>query len=114
MLLKKDLDVDASAVHRVGRKAEDRCRPIIARFVCREDRDRVWAERGRIKRSTTYTDAYITEDYAKAIQDEQKKLIKAMMKARNEYGLGNAKVKGRYLYINSDRYDHKSIPDHLR
>ena len=72
----KDLDVDASeirfhaAVHRVGRKAEDRCRPIIARFVCREDRDRVWAQRGRIKRSTTYTDAYITEDYAKAIQDE--------------------------------------------
>ena len=74
-VIKKDLDVDASeirfhAVHRVGRKAEDRCRPIIVRFVCREDRDRVWAERGRIKRSTTYTDAYITEDYAKAIQDE--------------------------------------------
>ena len=76
-VIKKDLDVDASeirfhAVHRVGRKAEDRCRPIIARFVCREDRDCVWAERGRIKRSTTYTDAYITEDYAKAIQEERK------------------------------------------
>ena len=50
----------------------------------------------------------------KAIQDERKKLIKVMMKARNEYGLGSGKVKGRYLYIKSDRYDHKSIPDHLR
>ena len=43
------------------KKAEDRCRPIIARFVCREDRDRVWLERGKIKQSTTYPEAYITE-----------------------------------------------------
>ena len=59
-------------VHRVGKKAEDRCGPIIARFVCREDRDRVWLERGKIKQSTTYPDAYITEDYARAIQEERK------------------------------------------
>ena len=42
------------------------------RFVCREDRDRVWLERGKIKQSTTYPDAYITEDYARAIQEERK------------------------------------------
>ena len=71
------------AVHRVGKKAENRCRPIIARFVCREDRDRVWLERGKI----------ITEDYARAIQEERKKLMKAMMKARDDHGLKNAKVK---------------------
>ena len=36
------------------------------------------------------------------------------MKARDEHGLRNAKFKGRHLYINSDRYDHKSIPDYLK
>ena len=29
-------------------------------------------------------DAYITADYAKAIQDERKKLIKAMFKAKEQ------------------------------
>ena len=98
------------AVHRVGKKVEDRCRPIISRFVCREDRDRVWLERGKIKQSTTYPDAYITEDYAGAIQEERKKLIKAMMKARDDHGLKNVKVKGRLLYIDKDRYAHENIP----
>ena len=102
------------AVHRIGKKAEDRCRPIIARFVCREDRDRVWLERGKIKQSTTYPDAYITEDYARAIQEERKKLIKAMMKATDEYGLKNVKAKGRFLYIDENRYDHESIPGFLK
>ena len=82
--------------------------------VCREDRDRVWLERGKIKQSTTYSDAYITEDYARAIQEERKKLIKAMMKARDDHGLKNAKVKGRFLYINKDRYDHENIPGFLK
>ena len=64
-VIEKYLDVDTSqirfhAVHRVGKMSEDRCRPIIARFVCREDRNRVWIERGRIKNSTTYTVSYIT------------------------------------------------------
>lgn len=118
-VIEKDLSVDTSqirfhAVHRVGKMAEDRCRPIISRFVCREDRDRVWSQKGKIKKSTTYTDAYITENYAKAIHDEKRKLIKAMMKARDEHGLRNAKVKGRHLYTISDRYDHKRIPDYLK
>ncbi|KAL9958060.1 hypothetical protein ACROYT_G035027 [Oculina patagonica] len=49
-ILEKELGVDVSnirfhAVHRIGKKTEGRCRPIIARFVCREDRDRVWSVR---------------------------------------------------------------------
>ena len=96
------------------RPKPDRCRPIIARFVCRDDRDRVWLERGKIKQSTTYPDAYITKDYARAIQEERQKLIKAMMKARDEHGLKNVKVKGRFLYIDRNRYDHENIPGFLR
>ena len=98
------------AVHRIGKKAEDRCRPIIFRLVCREHRDRVWLERSKIKQSTTYPDAYMTEDYTRAIQEERKKLIKARMKARDARGLNNVKVKGRFLYIDKDRYDHENIP----
>ena len=41
-------------------------------LVCLEDRDCVWPERGKIKQPTTYSDAYITEDYARAIQEERK------------------------------------------
>ena len=41
-------------------------------LVCREGRDRVWLERSKIKQSTTYSDAYITEDYARSIQEEKK------------------------------------------
>ncbi len=39
------------------------------RFVSREDRNFVWAKRGQIKQSTVHADAYITEDFARAIQD---------------------------------------------
>ena len=62
---------------------------------------RVWLERGKIKQSTTYPGR--TEDYARAIQEERKKLIKAMIKARDEHGLKNVKVKGRFLYIDNSQ-----------
>ena len=39
-----------------------------------------------------YPDAYITEDFRKAIQNERKVLIKAILKARENDGLSNAKV----------------------
>ena len=117
-ILKKELGVDTTkirfhAVHRVGKKIHCRRRPIIARFVCREDRDKVWSKRGKLKESMTHADAYITQDYARAIQEERKVLIKAMMKAREEHGLNDAKVKGRFLIINNERHDSKSIPEYL-
>ena len=59
----------------------------------------------------TPADAYITQDYARAIQEKRKVLIKAMIKAREEHGLNDAKVKGRFLSINNERYESKSIPD---
>ena len=67
-----------------------------------------------MKQSSSYTDAYITEDYARAIQLERKALIKATMKARDEQGIQNATVRGSYLIINNERYDHKSIPEYLK
>ena len=73
-------DIRFQAVHRIG-KQKNRNRPIIARFVCREDRDRVFSRRQALKESRRYRDAYITADYSKVIQEERRKLIKAMFKA---------------------------------
>ena len=39
----------------------------------------------------THAVVYITQDYARAIQEERRVLIKAMMKARKEHGLNYAK-----------------------
>ena len=46
-LIQNDLKIDVTnirfhAVHRVGKPAVGKTRPIIARFVCREDRDLIW------------------------------------------------------------------------
>lgn len=117
-VIQNEMGLDASnikfhAVHRVGKKIENRCRPIIARFISREDRNEIWSKRGKIKHSENYPDAYITEDFAKAIQDERKVLIKAMMKARETQEHPNAKVVGRYLLINNEKYDYKNIPAYL-
>ena len=65
-LIQSDLKIDATnirfhAVHRVGKLAVgQKTRLIIARFVCRKDRDLVWSRKKKIKNSTTYQGAYIT------------------------------------------------------
>ena len=102
------------AVHRVGKKAQRRCCPIKARFVSREDCDEVCKNRSKIKNSGNHTDAYITEDFAKAIQEERKILIKVMLKARNEHGIRDAKVVGRFLFIHNEKYNHQNFSDFLR
>ena len=112
----RDLGLDISqlrfhAVHRIGKRDGVRCRPIIARFVCR---DKVWSKRGKIKESSVHRDAYITEDYSRTIQKERQVLIKAMMKARNEHNMTQAKVKGRYLYINGERFSFENVPEYLK
>lgn len=116
-LIQNDLKIDVTnvrfhAVHRVGRPAVGKTRPIIARFVCREDRDLVWSRKKDLKNSTTYRDAYITQDYAKAIQQERRTLIKAMKKAR---ALGfDSKVIDRHLIVSGEKFTSGTIPEHLK
>ena len=103
-IIKNDLGIDSKnikfhAVHRVGKNAEGRHRPIIARFISREDRDLIWKNRSKIKSSGNHPNSYITEDFARAIQEERKFLIKAMMKARNERGIHDAKEIGRFYLL---------------
>ena len=102
-----------NAVHRIDKRKENKHRPRIARFVCSEDREQVFArKKGIIKESTRFKDAYITADYAKALQDERRKLIKAMFKAKEQGP--EAKVVGRYLYIGELTYDVKNIPEDFK
>lgn len=116
-ILEKELQMDTTdirfqAVHRIGRRKEKRNRPIIARFLCREDRDRVFSRKQALKESRRYRDAYITADYAKAIQEERRKLIRAMFKAK-ERGL-QAKVVGRFLHIGEQKYNVTNIPEDFK
>ena len=116
-ILEKELQMDTTdirfqAVHRIGKRKENRNRPIIARFVCREDRDHVFSRKQALKESRRYRDAYITADYAKAIQEERRKLIRAMFKAK-EQGL-QAKVVGRFLHIGELKYNVTNVPEDLK
>ena len=113
-LIRNDPKIDAThvrfhAVHRVGKPAVGKTQPIIARFVCREDRDLVWSRKKDLKNSAT---SYITQDYAKAIQQERRFLIKAMKKAR---ALGfDSKVIDRHLVVGEERFTCETIPEHLK
>ena len=116
-ILSHDLNVDTNdirfhAVHRVGKPSKSRIRSIIARFVCREDRDHVFRAKRRLQESSRFRDAYITADYAKAIQDERRVLVKAMFKAR-EMGR-QAKAIDRFILIDSQRFSIKDVPNEFK
>ena len=64
------LGVDTSeirfdAVQRVWKKAKDRCRRIIPRFVCRDYRNRVWLERGKVKQSRRVYNGGLRQSHAR-------------------------------------------------
>ena len=65
-----------------------------------------------MEQSSSYNDAYRTEDYDQAIQFERRALI-LMTKTGEEQVIQNATVKGLYLIINNERYNHKAIPEYL-
>lgn len=114
-------DIHFHAIHRVGKATSHRDsndstptrpRPIIARFVSREHTERVLSAKNRLKKSDKYKDAYITKDYARAIQEERRSLIKAMFVAKEKGRV--AKVINRSLFIDNQAFDINTIPDEFR
>jgi len=111
-IIQEELGIDTAnmrfhAVRRVEKFSERRTRPIITRFVCREGKDLVWSKKKRLQDSDNYEDAYITLDYARAVQQERRLLIKAMIKARGPRGLGmQSKVIDRHLIVNDNKKAH--------
>lgn len=103
-------EIKFHAVHRLGRKKEG-IRPIIARFVSREDRDAVFFKRKEIKNSNP--NAYITQDYARVIREERKILVRAMKHGRNQ-GITNIRVLDRFLYVGNEKFTFNNLPAYLK
>ena len=99
------------AVHRLGKPNNGRRdRPIIVRFVVREDKDTVFARRGRFREAVVdYDKVYTTLDYPKQVQKERAVLMKAMKRAK-EMGGFHAKVLGRKLIDNRSSHTVEPIP----
>ena len=114
-VLTNDLKIDREdveqfkfcGVHRLGKQSRGRPRPIIARFTCRSDRDKLWKFRRNLKDSQVN----IGEDLPKRVQDIRKKiLVPAMKKARAINPRNKASVIGDKLIVNGKHYLHYNIP----
>ena len=82
-------DIRFHAVHRVGKPQNNettpaRPRPIIARFVVREDGDAESHVKNRLKSSARHSEAYITQDFAREIQKKGKTLIQSTVFAAKQ------------------------------
>ena len=67
-------------VQRLGKRSRERTRPIIARFTCRSDRDKVWKQRRNLKESHVN----LGEDLPKPVQDLRKNVLVPAMKRAKE------------------------------
>ena len=93
--------------HRLGKPNRSRSRPLIVRFTCRADRDRVWNARYKLKNSSIS----VGEDLPRHIQDIRKStLIPAMKKTKSETPQVKASVVGDKFIVNGKIYFHYSIP----
>ena len=97
------------AIHRIGKSKSGAARPIIVRFVCREDKNAVFSKRKLLKESFGRGKVYITLHYPKEIQKERAILIRAMKKAQETGTRG--KVLGRSLVMSSGTYNADTIPE---
>ena len=110
------------AIHRVGRKpqtadtqgAKPRPRPIIIRFLCREDRDDVCRAKGKLKESQNevFKGCYLTADYPTAIRKERGIFVRAMLKTQALEK--SVKVVHTTLYIDGRKYTTTIKPEELR
>ena len=93
-------------VHRLGRLSRGRTRPIIARFTCRADRDKVWKLRRNLKESQVNIGEYLP----KRIQDLGRNVLVPAMKRARRDPRNKAHVSGDKLIINGKAYFHYNIP----
>ena len=96
-------------VHRVGRKrfARRRNRPIICRFTCREDQERVYKAKAKLKN----TQIYITDDVPEETREIRRKLLVPAMKRIKQTNLnGKVTIVGDRLLHDGYFYEHNKIP----
>ena len=95
------------SVDRIGQHRRSKIRPIIVRFTCRADRDKVWKYRYALKHSSVSVD----EDLPKAIQDIRAKVLLPAMKKAKETLSTKATIVGDRLIVNGKSYFHYQIPE---
>lgn len=92
-VIENDMNIDIEDIHfheavdrvgkpRSGDASKRFTRPITVCFLSREDKDAVFRARNRLKDSSRAKDVYITQDYAKAVQQERKVLMEGMFQAK--------------------------------
>ena len=60
---------------------------VIARFVCRKDKDFVWSQREAIKKTENYKDEFFVPDLVKVLAEEGVKFREAVHCARKVFNL---------------------------
>ena len=94
-------------VHRIGQHRRSKIRPIIVRFTCRADRDKVWKCRYALRNSSVS----VGEDLPKAIQDIRAKILLPAIKKAKETPSTKATIVGDRLIVNGKSYFHYQIPE---
>ena len=90
-------------------------RHIIAKFISRKDKDLVWQNRGKIKDTENYKEAFFIPDLTKEHAQEGYILKQVLKKARETYKL-NVEIKYNQLVMldTSLAYSVSQIPDYLK
>ncbi|KAI8517501.1 hypothetical protein Bbelb_035180 [Branchiostoma belcheri] len=93
------------AVHRPGKPRNGKTRPVIARFTCRADRDRVWKNKAHIKNKRIY----ITDDVPAKVRELRRNILAPALRRVKEGGK-RGMIVGNKLVIESKQYEHWEIP----
>ena len=112
------------AVHRVGPVREARqslitekrqtSRHIIARFLCRQNRNMVWESRDRIKETENFREAFFVPDLCKEYAEESYILRQALKIARGKYNIERQLSNNKLVMTDSGlAYSAEQLPDYL-
>ena len=94
-------------VHRIRQRRRSKICPIIVRFTCCADQDKVWKHRYALKNSSVS----VSEDLPKAIQDIRANiLLAAMKKAKKTPSIKATIVADRFI-VNGKSYFHYQIAE---
>ena len=95
-------------VHRIGRRriGPQRSRPIICRFTCREDRERVYKAKSKLKN----TNIRINDDVPEEVREIRRKvLVPALKKIKAQQQSAKVTIVGDKLLHDGHFYDHNRI-----
>lgn len=105
-------DVQLHAAHRVGPRSNHRPRPILGRFVSRQDRDYMWDNKWKLRDTDEYSRVYLDEDLSSASARIRKRLREALKNARQKT-TEKCYLNGFQLKIGQMKYTVDNLPGYL-